>query len=86
VRTGIARRQQARLSRDGAACSGRRTVDTWLPIHGWTESQVWQRIRTSGVPYRPAYDLGMARLSCSLCVLGSRADLIRRTTPSVTGR
>ncbi|WP_217281333.1 phosphoadenosine phosphosulfate reductase domain-containing protein [Kibdelosporangium persicum] len=65
------------MSRDEAASSGRRTVDTWLPIHDWTESQVWQRIRTSGVPYHPAYDQGMTRLSCSLCVLGSRADLVR---------
>jgi len=38
---------------------------------------VWQCIRASGVPYHPAYDQGMTRLSCSLCVLGSRADLVR---------
>ncbi|MEU0509288.1 phosphoadenosine phosphosulfate reductase family protein [Amycolatopsis sp. NPDC006125] len=72
-----ARLKKARLSRDEAASSGRRTVDTWLPIHDWTESQVWQRIRASGVPYHPAYEQGMTRLSCSLCVLGSRADLVR---------
>lgn len=51
--------------------------DTWLPIHDWTERQVWQRIHASGVPYHPAYDAGMSRLSCSLCVLASRADLVR---------
>jgi 3'-phosphoadenosine 5'-phosphosulfate sulfotransferase (PAPS reductase)/FAD synthetase len=72
-----ARLKKARLSRDDAASSGRRTVDTWLPVHDWTEDQVWQRIRTSGVPYHPAYDQGMSRLSCSLCVLASRADLVR---------
>jgi hypothetical protein len=38
---------------------------------------VWQRIHASGVPYHPAYDQGMTRLSCSLCVLASRADLVR---------
>jgi 3'-phosphoadenosine 5'-phosphosulfate sulfotransferase (PAPS reductase)/FAD synthetase len=38
---------------------------------------VWQRIRATGVPYHPAYDQGMSRLSCSLCVLASRADLVR---------
>jgi 3'-phosphoadenosine 5'-phosphosulfate sulfotransferase (PAPS reductase)/FAD synthetase len=48
-----------------------------LPIHDWTEEQVWQRIRASGVPYHPACDQGMTRLSCSLCVLASRADLVR---------
>ena len=72
-----ARLKKVPLSRDEAASSGRRTVDTWLPIHDWTESQVWQRIHASGVPYHPAYDEGMSRLSCSLCVLASRADLVR---------
>ncbi|WP_246370320.1 phosphoadenosine phosphosulfate reductase domain-containing protein [Amycolatopsis echigonensis] len=77
TQTSIARCQQSPLSRDEAASSGRRIVDTWLPIHDWTEDQVWQRIHQSGVPYHPAYDQGMTRLSCSLCVLASRADLIR---------
>lgn len=72
-----ARLKKAQLSRDEAASSGRRTIDTWLPIHDWTETQVWQRIRASGVPYHPAYDQGMSRLSCSLCVLASRKDLVR---------
>lgn len=72
-----ARSRKFRLSRDEAASSGRRMVDTWLPIHDWTETQVWQRIRESGVPYHPAYDQGMGRLSCSLCMLASRADLVR---------
>jgi 3'-phosphoadenosine 5'-phosphosulfate sulfotransferase (PAPS reductase)/FAD synthetase len=56
-----ARLKKAQLSRDEAASSGRRTIDTWLPIHDWTETQVWQRIRSSGVPYHPAYDQGMSR-------------------------
>lgn len=72
-----ARLKKARLSRDEAATSGKRIVDTWLPIHEWTETEVWQRIHASGVPYHRAYDEGMTRLSCSLCVLASRADLIR---------
>jgi 3'-phosphoadenosine 5'-phosphosulfate sulfotransferase (PAPS reductase)/FAD synthetase len=77
ARTSIACCQQARLSRDEVASSGRRTIDTWLPIHDWTETEVWQRIRASGVPYHPAYEQGMSRLSCSLCVLASRKDLVR---------
>ncbi|HEX5116013.1 MAG TPA: phosphoadenosine phosphosulfate reductase family protein [Pseudonocardiaceae bacterium] len=72
-----ARLKKPRLSRDEAASSSRRTIDTWLPIHDWTEGQVWQRIHASGVPYHSAYDQGMTRLSCSLCVLASRADLVR---------
>lgn len=72
-----ARRNKPQLARDTAASNGRRTVDTWLPIHQWTTEQVWERIRRSGVPYHSAYDAGMSRLSCSLCILSSRADLVR---------
>lgn len=53
-----------------------RKVDRWLPIHHWTEDQVWDRIRSSGVPHHPAYDAGMPRLSCSFCVLASRSALV----------
>ena len=50
-------------------------VDEWLPIQDWTETQVWDSIRRSGVAYHEAYDLGMSRLSCVFCVLASPADL-----------
>ncbi len=58
------------------ASNGRREVDQWLPIHGWTEAQVWERVRASGLPVHPAYGLGMPRLSCVLCVLASRDALL----------
>jgi 3'-phosphoadenosine 5'-phosphosulfate sulfotransferase (PAPS reductase)/FAD synthetase len=64
------------LAVDPAATSGRRTVTTWHPILHWTEAQVWERIKKSGVPHHPAYDAGMRRLSCSLCVLASKEDLV----------
>lgn len=48
--------------------NGKRTVTNWLPIHDWTLEQVWERIRKSGVPHHPAYDLGMPRLSCVFCI------------------
>lgn len=57
------------------ASNGKRHVDRWLPIFTWTEPQVWDRIRQSGVPWHPAYDLGMSRLSCVFCVFASKADL-----------
>lgn len=72
-----ARLKKQALQRDDAASSGRRVVTTWLPIQDWTVGEVWQRIHESGVRYHPAYDQGMTRLSCSLCVLASRADVIR---------
>jgi 3'-phosphoadenosine 5'-phosphosulfate sulfotransferase (PAPS reductase)/FAD synthetase len=54
-----------------------RHVDDWLPIHSWPVEQVWARIAVSGVPYHPAYDWGMPRLSCSFCVLASKGALVR---------
>lgn len=63
------------LAVDQAASSGVREVTTWHPILHWTEAEVWDRIRASGVRYHWAYDKGMKRLSCSFCVLASREDL-----------
>lgn len=51
-----------------------RDVDRWLPIFTWTEAQVWERIKASGVRYHWAYDEGMPRLSCAFCVLASPKD------------
>jgi 3'-phosphoadenosine 5'-phosphosulfate sulfotransferase (PAPS reductase)/FAD synthetase len=57
-------------------CTRKRTVMTWLPIHSWTEAQVWADIKASGVPYHEAYDLGMPRLSCMFCIFAPRAALM----------
>lgn len=54
-----------------------RQVWEWLPILDWTEVEVWADIHTSGVPYHPAYDAGMPRLSCCFCVLASQHALVR---------
>lgn len=51
------------------ASSGNKHVDRWLPIHDWTEEQVWDRIWAAGTPWHWAYDKGMTRLSCCFCVL-----------------
>jgi 3'-phosphoadenosine 5'-phosphosulfate sulfotransferase (PAPS reductase)/FAD synthetase len=61
---------------DVRASNGRRHVDTWLPLHGWTVEQVWERIRASGVRHHPAYDLGMPRLSCCFCIFSPRSALL----------
>lgn len=69
-----ARAKKPTLSRDSASTKTR-TVDRWLPIHAWSESQVWRTIHASGVRHHPAYGLGMSRLSCCFCVFASRRDL-----------
>jgi 3'-phosphoadenosine 5'-phosphosulfate sulfotransferase (PAPS reductase)/FAD synthetase len=71
-----ARARRVAFGYDDRASNGRRHVDVWLPIHGWTVQQVWQRIRASGVPYHRAYDLGMPRLSCCFCVFAPRSALL----------
>lgn len=64
--------------RDDRASNGRKTVDNWLPIHGWTVDQVWKRIgasRAAGLVH-PAYALGMPRLSCCFCIFAPKAALM----------
>lgn len=56
--------------------SAAREVWDWLPIHHWTEAQVWASIRASGVPSHPAYALGMPRLSCCFCIFAPKAALV----------
>ncbi|REE01128.1 phosphoadenosine phosphosulfate reductase family protein [Marinoscillum furvescens] len=46
----------------------KRTVHDWLPIHHWSNERVWATINTHRLPYHPAYDLGMPRLSCCFCI------------------
>lgn len=60
------------FERNEDQCNGRRTVDNWLPIHGWGVDEVWAKIRESGVEHHPAYDLGSPRLSCMFCILAPR--------------
>jgi len=61
---------------DKDTSSGARSVDTYLPISGWSEEEVWDRIRESGVPHHVAYELGMRRLSCVFCVFADGHDLL----------
>ncbi|MBQ1048479.1 phosphoadenosine phosphosulfate reductase family protein [Micromonospora sp. C51] len=61
---------------DGASTKTTRDVWDWYPIHHWSDAQVWADIRATGAPYHWAYVRGMSRLSCSFCVLASRADLV----------
>jgi 3'-phosphoadenosine 5'-phosphosulfate sulfotransferase (PAPS reductase)/FAD synthetase len=71
-----ARAKRVAFRADAVSSNGRRHVDEWLPIFYWSEAQVWDRIRQSGVRHHDAYDLGMSRLSCALCVFASRDDLL----------
>ena len=54
--------------------AGRRWFD-WLPIHGLSADDVFRVIADAGQSPHWAYAAGMSRLSCSFCILASRADL-----------
>jgi 3'-phosphoadenosine 5'-phosphosulfate sulfotransferase (PAPS reductase)/FAD synthetase len=70
------RAKRVPFEQDAAFSSARREVWTWLPIHRWSTTQVWATIRDSGAPYNWAYDVGMPRLSCSLCIFAPESALI----------
>jgi 3'-phosphoadenosine 5'-phosphosulfate sulfotransferase (PAPS reductase)/FAD synthetase len=61
------RRDLDPVSVDPATNKTVRDVTRWLPIHSWTEDEVWATIRSKGLAYHKAYDLGMPRLSCIFC-------------------
>jgi len=47
----------------------------WLPIHGWTEAEVFAEIAAAGQKPHPVYSLGMTRFSCVFCIMASEQDL-----------
>ena len=73
-----AKRKTFVLRTDASAPTKGRFVYDWLPIHDWTEADVWDCIRQHGDIAHPAYRLERPnqRLSCALCVLASLNDLI----------
>ena len=72
---------------DAYSSNGRRHVDEWLPLKEWSVREVWARIARAGTRVSPVYSWGMPRLSCSFCVLSSKAALVRaaRLRPGLAG-
>lgn len=66
------------LEKDAPASNGKRTVTRWLPLHAWTEAQVWERLRAcrSKEHIHYAYALGMPRVSCCFCIFAPREALV----------
>lgn len=46
----------------------RRHVDHWRPVHGWTETEVWEILERFKVRAHPCYYLGWSRASCFTCI------------------
>ncbi len=71
-----ARKKLPWLEKNKRASSRFKSVETWLPIHDWTEDEVWADIKASGVRHHRAYDIGMPRLSCCFCIFAPKAALM----------
>lgn len=71
-----ARAKKADWETEKKATNGKRHVQRWLPIFHWSEDEVWETIRRSGLRHHPAYDAGMPRLSCVFCVLAGDRELV----------
>jgi len=59
---------------EGNSKAGREWYD-WLPIHDWTEGEVFSRIKGAGQQPHLVYSLGMTRFSCVFCIMASEQDL-----------
>ena len=61
---------------DRMSVAGREVFD-WLPVFELSTDQVFRVIHDAGQTPHWTYAAGMSRLSCSFCILASRADLRR---------
>ncbi len=61
---------------DRMSVAGREVFD-WLPVFDLSTEDMFRVIRDAGQSPHWAYAAGMSRLSCSFCILASRADLRR---------
>lgn len=75
-----AKKQVVSVREDCTSKQKGRLVIDWLPIHTWTEADVWACLEAHGGAAHPAYELGNERLSCAMCVLASVGDLINGAT------
>lgn len=83
--SGIRRDESRDRSRAPVAALQNRLVRTrsgtsgfdWNPIAGWSQDDVLSLLREVDFPLHPAYTVhGCSRVSCTFCILASRADLI----------
>ena len=72
-----ARARKTRWKRSDRNSRAGRTWFDWLPIFDLSTDDVFRIIRDAGQSPHWAYAAGMSRLSCSFCILASRADLRR---------
>jgi 3'-phosphoadenosine 5'-phosphosulfate sulfotransferase (PAPS reductase)/FAD synthetase len=62
-----------KLTRIKRETNSRRTVWQWLPIHSWTDAEVFAYLEARGIPLHPVYK-HLRRFSCRLCIYMSDHD------------
>ncbi|MEM3771969.1 MAG: phosphoadenosine phosphosulfate reductase family protein [Candidatus Micrarchaeia archaeon] len=53
------------------------------PVYDWNDREIWDYIRSNGLPYNPLYDLKYQRIGCWCCPLNgiSHYKRLRKTHP-----
>ncbi len=51
-----------------------RLVDHYRPVHKLSDAEVWEIIERWRVQFHPAYMIGYGRLSCRVCIFGSKSQ------------
>lgn len=69
------RAKQSALQKSQANCRAGRTWINWMPIHQFTNTDVFSLIKSAGQDLHWAYGKGMTRLSCCFCIMSSQRDL-----------
>jgi DNA sulfur modification protein DndC len=73
----MTRKKMAPFKLDEKNCKASREWYEWLPVHGWTEQQVFDAIAAAGQQPHIVYRMGMRRFSCVFCIYSQDDDLRR---------
>jgi 3'-phosphoadenosine 5'-phosphosulfate sulfotransferase (PAPS reductase)/FAD synthetase len=68
------RAKQKKLKRNTRETNSKRVVWDWQPIKDWTENQVFDYLKTKGIPLHPVYNY-LRRFSCRMCIYMTDHDI-----------
>lgn len=69
------RAKKRKLTRNVSMTNSRRTVWDYLPIHGWSDEQVFSYLSERQLPLHPVYSY-LKRFSCRVCIYMTDKDLV----------
>lgn len=68
------RAKAKKLKINAAMTNNKRTVWDWLPIHGWSDEEVFAYLAERNIPLHPVYN-HLRRFSCRVCIFSSVHDV-----------